>query len=68
MRAVVLSPDEKILAVSGESQMKLFNTLDFSLQNILPVSTRVINGIAFSPDGKWVALGAADKKIRIWGR
>lgn len=68
MRAVAFSPDEDVLAVSGESQVKLFDTLDFSLQNILPVTTKVINAIAFSPDGKWVALGAADKKIRIWAR
>jgi WD40 repeat protein len=68
MRAVAFSSDEEILAVTGESQVKLFDTHDFSLLNILPVTTRVINGIAFSPDGKWVALGAADKNIRIWTR
>jgi len=32
----------------------------------LPVSTKVINGVAFSPDGRWLAIGAADKKISIW--
>jgi len=68
MRAVAFSADEEILAVSGESQVKLFDVIDFSLLYTLPVTTRVINGIAFSPDGKWLALGAADKKIRIWER
>jgi WD40 repeat protein len=28
--------------------------------------TNVIHAVAFSPDGKWIATGSADKTIRIW--
>jgi WD40 repeat protein len=32
----------------------------------LPVSTKVISAMAFSPDGKTFLIGGADKKIRVW--
>ena len=37
-----------------------------ALQAELPVSTHVVYGSAFSPDGRWLAAGAADGKIRVW--
>jgi len=41
-------------------------TRDWELLAEMPVGTRVINGMAFSPDGRFLAAGAADRKIRIW--
>ena len=32
----------------------------------LAVGTKVLNGMAFSPDGRWLAVGAADRKIQVW--
>jgi len=32
----------------------------------LPIDTKVINGTAFSPYGRWFAAGAADRRIRIF--
>jgi len=36
------------------------------LQAELPVGTKVVSAMAFSPDGRLLALGAADRKIRVW--
>jgi WD40 repeat protein len=32
----------------------------------LPVSVKGVYQLAFSGDGKWLALAAADGKVRVW--
>jgi WD40 repeat protein len=66
LRGVSFSPDEEIAAVSLESLVQLRRTRDWELIDELPMSTKVVNGMAFSPDGKLLAIGGADRKIRIW--
>jgi WD40 repeat protein len=44
----------------------VYKTAEWELTAQLPISTPAVNGVAFSPDGKWLAVGAADKKIRIF--
>lgn len=66
LRGLYFSADEQLLAVSLDSLVQLRRTQDWELLAELPVGTRVINGIAFSPDGRLLAAGAADRKIRIW--
>lgn len=66
VRGVEFSTDEQTAVLSLESRVQLRRVDDWSLLAELPVSTKVVNGMAFSPDGRWLALGAADKKIRIW--
>jgi WD40 repeat protein len=60
IRSLAFSADETILAISMEGKVQLWSVGDLSLQRELPVSTKVINGIGFSPDGRWLAIGAAD--------
>lgn len=66
VRAVVLSFDEQKAAVSLEGRVDLYDTEEWELEAQLPISTKAVNGVAFSPDHKWLAVGAADKKIRIF--
>ncbi|MCK5430458.1 MAG: hypothetical protein KAI94_13350, partial [Anaerolineales bacterium] len=66
IRGLTFSPDEKTIALSMEGKVQLRSVSDWSLQSELPISTKVVNGMAFSPDGCWFAAGAADRKIRIW--
>jgi len=30
--------------------------------------TNAVNSVAFSSDGRWLAVGAADRKVRVWER
>jgi WD40 repeat protein len=65
-RALVFSPDEKTAALSTEGKVQLWLVEDWTLQAELSISTKAVNGMAFSPDSRWLAVGAADRKIRVW--
>jgi WD40 repeat protein len=66
LRGLAFSADEQTVAVSLEGKVQLRRTSDWELLGELPVGTNVINGMAFSPDGALLALGCADRKMRIW--
>jgi WD40 repeat protein len=66
VRGFAVSPSRERIAFSTESEVLLYSYPDLIFEEILPVGTKVINGMAFSPDGKWFCAGAADKKIRVW--
>jgi WD40 repeat protein len=65
-RGVVFSPHELLAAVSLEGRVDVYETNEWELIAQYPIDTKAVNGTAFSPDGKWLAVGAADKKIRVF--
>jgi WD40 repeat protein len=65
-RGLLISTDESKAAISLESKVQIWNLTDWQKIEELPVGTKVISAMAHSPDGKWFAIGGADKKVRIW--
>jgi len=66
VRSLVVSPDEALLGLGMRGLIQLRSTIDMELQAELSVSTPVVSAIAFSPDGRWLAVAAADRRVRIW--
>jgi WD40 repeat protein len=65
-RGLALSADEESAAMSLEGRIELRSVKDWSVTAELPVSVKAIYGTTFSPDGRWLAAGAADGNIRVW--
>ena len=66
VRGMAFSHDERLLAVSTEHEIQLLSVDSGTLQAALSVSPKSVSALAFSPDGRWLAAGAADRKIRVW--
>jgi WD40 repeat protein len=65
-RGLVISPDEKRAALSLDGAVRIYRLEAWEQDVQLQVGTRSIGSMAFSPDGRWFAAGAADRKIRVW--
>jgi WD40 repeat protein len=66
LRGAYIPSGGKIVAVVSEGRIQFRNLEDWTMAYDLKVGTKAVNGVALSPDGLWFAVGAADKKIRIW--
>lgn len=65
-RGLTLAPGEQRAALSLEGRIQLWDAVDWEPLEIFEVGPKSIGALAFSHDGRWLAAGAADGRIRIW--
>jgi serine/threonine protein kinase/HEAT repeat protein len=63
VRSLAFSPNGKIIACSGQG----VRLTDVATGNELPaLDDKLVGCVAFSPEGKWLAVGYQDNRVRIW--
>ncbi|MHB8524376.1 MAG: c-type cytochrome domain-containing protein [Limisphaerales bacterium] len=70
IESVVFSPNNKLLAVSGDApalfgEIQIWDVTNHNEIKSFKISNDAAYGIAFSPEGDRVAVGCADKTIRL---
>lgn len=60
------SPDSKNLAVISDHTVTLWSLETGEKEEETQIQPKGVTSVTFSSDEKWLAVGAADKKIRLW--
>ena len=66
VRGVVVSPDETVAAIPMRRQVELRSMENWSVISVIPVGSRVVNSVAFSPDGKTLVTSGGNGVLQVF--
>jgi WD40 repeat protein len=63
---LVFHPYDALFAAGMNHKVLLLPTETGEVVQEINLKPKGVYALAFSPDGNWLAVGSADKKIRLW--
>ena len=64
--SLAFSPKRHHLAIASDHRITLVDSQLMKIDQFVDLSPKGVCCLAFSPDGRWMACGAADKRVRVW--
>jgi len=66
MLPMQISPDGRLAAIGAEYKILLVDLEKQAVVEDFALPIKGVYALSFSPDGKRLACGSADKKVRVW--
>ena len=66
VQSLTYSPSGGHLAIASDHRITIIDTRSMMIDQIVDLRPKGVYCLAFSPGGRWLACGAADKRIRVW--
>lgn len=66
IECLAFNQNGSILASSGDGNIRLWDVTSLQCLAVFAADTRVVEAVAFSPDGETVAAGSWDNRVSFW--
>jgi WD40 repeat protein len=66
VQSLAFAPQGGILAIASDHRVTLIDVPSLNIIQKMDLTPKGVYCLAFSPDGRYLARGAAEKRVQVW--